>query len=359
MAKITLKNIAHSYDDGSTYALKALSHEWHEGGAYALLGPSGCGKTTLLNIISGLLQPSEGQLLFDDVDVSRLPTEQRNIAQVFQFPVLYDTMTVAENLAFPLRNRRGADKLSVAEIDARVQQAIAMLGLEALAGRKAHGLSADDKQKISLGRGLVRTDVNAILFDEPLTVIDPHLKWQLRTQLKQIHRQFGHTMIYVTHDQTEALTFADKVVVMLAGEVVQMGTPQELFDTPQHTFVGKFIGSPGMNVLPCELAGKEARVDGHGIALAREYPILTGVMELGIRPEFVRLVDSGQGIPVQVVSVEDVGRHRIVRAQLNSHRLDIIVPEHQPLPTMPGVVFDSDRINIYQDSQLVGWERQA
>lgn len=159
MAKITLNNIAHSYDGGNNYALKAMSHEWHDGGAYALLGPSGCGKTTLLNIISGLLQPSEGQLLFDDADVSTLPTEQRNIAQVFQFPVLYDTMTVAENLAFPLRNRRGPDKLSAAEIDSRVQQAITMLGLEALAKRKARGLSADDKQKISLGRGLVRTDV--------------------------------------------------------------------------------------------------------------------------------------------------------------------------------------------------------
>jgi glycerol transport system ATP-binding protein len=353
MAKITLNNIAHSYDGGNSYALKSLSHEWHDGGAYALLGPSGCGKTTLLNIISGLLQPSEGQLLFDDVDVSALPTEQRNIAQVFQFPVLYDTMTVAENLAFPLRNRRGADKLSAAEIDTRVQQAITMLGLEALANRKASGLNADDKQKISLGRGLVRTDVNAILFDEPLTVIDPHLKWQLRTKLKQIHRQFGHTMIYVTHDQTEALTFADKVVVMLAGEVVQMGTPQELFDTPQHTFVGKFIGSPGMNILPCELHGAEAVIQGHRIALAREYPALTGVIELGIRPEFVRLTDSGQGMPVQIKEVEDVGRHRIARAFLHDHPLNIIVPELQPIPGEPRVVFDSDRINVYQNSQLV------
>lgn len=356
MAKITLQNIAHSYDEGRSYALKTLSHEWHDGGAYALLGPSGCGKTTLLNIISGLLHPSEGQLLFDDVDVSALPTEQRNIAQVFQFPVLYDTMTVAENLAFPLRNRRGPDKLATAEIKIRVQQAITMLGLEALANRKARGLSADDKQKISLGRGLVRTDVNAILFDEPLTVIDPHLKWQLRTQLKQIHRQFGHTMIYVTHDQTEALTFADKVVVMLAGEVLQVGTPQALFDTPQHTFVGKFIGSPGMNVMSCELAGKEVVIAGSSFALAREYPALAGVIELGIRPEFVRLVDSDEGVPVQIVSVEDVGRHRIVRARLGEHPLDIIVPEQQMIPAEPCVVFDQERINIYQNSQLVGWE---
>jgi ABC-type sugar transport system ATPase subunit len=128
------------------------------------------------------------------------------------------------------------------------------------ADRRARGLTADEKQKISLGRGLVRYDVNAILFDEPLTVIDPHMKWQLRTKLKDLHRQLGHTMIYVTHDQTEALTFADKVVVMYEGEVVQIGTPEELFNEPAHTFVGYFIGSPGMNVIPCEINGKTARV---------------------------------------------------------------------------------------------------
>ncbi len=357
MAKIVLKNIAHSYAGSASddYALKPLSHVWEDGGAYALLGPSGCGKTTLLNIISGLITPSRGQLLFDETDVSQLPTEKRNIAQVFQFPVLYDTMTVAQNLAFPLRNRRGANKLADAEINKRVAEAISMLGLEHLAYRKARGLTADDKQKISLGRGLVRTDVNAILFDEPLTVIDPHLKWQLRTQLKQIHRQFGHTMIYVTHDQTEALTFADKVVVMLAGEVVQTGTPEQLFQHPQHTFVGKFIGSPGMNILACELVGNEAVVDGCRVALPRQYPALQGNIELGIRPEFIRIVDAGAGIPVTLTAIEDVGRHRIVRAKLQTQTLDIVVPEGASIPDKPSVAFATENIGIYQDSRLVSW----
>lgn len=249
MAKITLDNLAHSYlksprseDD---YALKELNHDWVDGEAYALLGSSGCGKSTLLNIISGLLQPSQGRILFDGKDVTHAPTAERNIAQVFQFPVVYDTMTVRENLAFPLRNR-GAD---ASYIKARVNQIAAMIGMEAELGRKARGLTADAKQKISLGRGMVREDVNALLFDEPLTVIDPHMKWELRTQLKSLHHEFGHTMIYVTHDQTEALTFADKVVVMFDGRVVQIGTPQELFERPAHTFVGYFIGSPGMNVM--------------------------------------------------------------------------------------------------------------
>ena len=228
-------------------------------------GSSGCGKTTLLNIISGLVRPSQGRVLFGDRDVTDAATAERNIAQVFQFPVVYDTMTVRDNLAFPLRNR-GMD---AAYVKARVNQIAAMIGMEATLDRKAHGLTADAKQKISLGRGMVREDVNAILFDEPLTVIDPHMKWELRTQLKSLHREFGHTMIYVTHDQTEALTFADKVVVMYDGRVVQMGTPQELFETPAHTFVGYFIGSPGMNLLDAEVTGDRAHGRRRQLAAGR------------------------------------------------------------------------------------------
>jgi len=260
MAKINLEHIKHAYgvrpSAPQDYALREVHHEWDDGGAYALLGPSGCGKTTLLNIISGLVRPSEGRILFDDKDVTQLSTEERNIAQVFQFPVIYDTMTVYDNLAFPLRNR----SVGEAQVDKRVNEILDMLDLKDRAKRRARGLTADLKQKISLGRGLVRSDVNAILFDEPLTVIDPHMKWVLRSQLKALHRQSGFTMVYVTHDQTEALTFADKVVVMYDGQIVQIGTPAELFEKPKHTFVGYFIGSPGMNVFPVEIEGSKARV---------------------------------------------------------------------------------------------------
>jgi glycerol transport system ATP-binding protein len=263
MASITLDKLAHSYSANpktdADFALKEIDYQWEDGGAYALLGPSGCGKTTLLNIISGLLVPSKGHIRFDGQDVTHLQPEERNIAQVFQFPVIYDTMTVRQNLAFPLINRRVPQD----EITKRVNDMIEVLDLSDKADRRARGLTADEKQKISLGRGLVRYDVNAILFDEPLTVIDPHMKWQLRTKLKDLHRQLGHTMIYVTHDQTEALTFADKVVVMYEGEVVQIGTPEELFNEPAHTFVGYFIGSPGMNVIPCEINGKTAKCGQH------------------------------------------------------------------------------------------------
>ncbi|MCC0040502.1 MAG: ABC transporter ATP-binding protein, partial [Brucellaceae bacterium] len=192
MARIQLDHIRHAYGASpaseADYALKEVDHTFEDGGAYALLGPSGCGKTTLLNIISGLLRASEGRLLFDGADVTDLSTQERNIAQVFQFPVVYDTMTVSDNLAFPLRNRGVPE----AEVDRKVREIVEMIGLGDWAQKKARGLTADQKQKISLGRGLVRSDVNAILFDEPLTVIDPHMKWELRTQLKQLHRRFAH-----------------------------------------------------------------------------------------------------------------------------------------------------------------------
>src|SRR6202161_2717458 len=226
-------------------ALQPIDHVWEQGRAYALLGPSGCGKTTLLNIISGLISPSQGRVLFDGRDVTQLPTEQRNIAQVFQFPVIYDTMTVAENLAFPLKNRR----LPKPVINKRVAEIAEMLDLTADLSRRARGLTADAKQKISLGRGLVRSDVSAVLFDEPPTVIDPALKSALRCKLQAVRRALDLLMIYVTQDQTEALTFADKVVVMNDGRAVQIGTPAELFERPEHTFVGYFIGSPGRNFL--------------------------------------------------------------------------------------------------------------
>ncbi|WP_439122281.1 ABC transporter ATP-binding protein [Marivita sp.] len=347
MAKITLDNLAHSYLPNPTseddFALKELNHDWDDGAAYALLGASGCGKSTLLNIISGLLHPSQGRILFDGQDVTQAPTAERNIAQVFQFPVVYDTMTVQDNLAFPLRNR-GHDEAYVA---ARVQEIGRMIGMEDMLKKKARGLTADAKQKISLGRGMVRKDVNALLFDEPLTVIDPHMKWELRTQLKSLHHEFGHTMIYVTHDQTEALTFADKVVVMYDGRVVQIGTPEELFERPEHTFVGYFIGSPGMNVLPVDVAGASAHIGGAEIPLAAGYGSLNGKVELGVRPEFVRL-SASEGLPVKVKRIEDVGRHKIIRLDFFGHDINAIAGEDDVVTAdMSHVTFDPSQTNIY------------
>ena len=301
MARIDL-DLAHSYrpnpQKDEDYALLPLKMSFSDGGAYALLGPSGCGKTTMLNIISGLVVPSQGTVKFGEREVTRLSPQQRNIAQVFQFPVIYDTMTVAENLAFPLRNRGvPADR-----IKQRVGQIAEMLEMSAQLDRRAAGLAADAKQKISLGRGLVREDVSAVLFDEPLTVIDPHLKWQLRRKLKQIHHELKLTLVYVTHDQVEALTFADQVVVMTRGRAVQVGTASELFERPKHTFVGHFIGSPGMNFLPATLASGAP----------------TGATLLGIRPEYVTLAapNTTGAVPGTVKAAQDIGTYWLLTTTL-------------------------------------------
>ena len=317
MARIDL-DLAHSYlphpaaDDD--YALLPLTMSFADGGAYALLGPSGCGKTTLLNIVSGLVKPSQGTVKFDGVDVTTRTPQQRNIAQVFQFPVIYDTMTVAENLAFPLRNRSVAPD----RIARRVGQVAEMLELSGQLNMRAAGLAADAKQKISLGRGLVREDVSAVLFDEPLTVIDPHLKWQLRRKLKQIHQELKLTLIYVTHDQVEALTFAEQVIVMTRGRAVQTGTASQLFDRPRHTFVGHFIGSPGMNFLPATSRGTSIDVAGRSLPLGRSGLAGLGQVTLGVRPEYVTIAAAGAegAVPAVVMQAQDIGTYWLVTARV-------------------------------------------
>ena len=321
MARIEFRNLGHAYGPNPAsledYALQPMNMVWEDGGAYALLGPSGCGKSTLLNIISGLLVPSEGQVLFDGKDMTQMPTRERNIAQVFQFPVLYDTMSVFDNLAFPLRNRKVAES----EVRARVHEIAEILELTRDLKQRASGLSADAKQKISLGRGLVRKDVAAILFDEPLTVIDPHMKWQLRQKLKQIHHQLKLTLIYVTHDQVEALTFADEVVVMTNGKVVQQGKPEALFVRPDHTFVGYFIGSPGMNFYPLQIDGDavvigQQRVDVDAAQL-QALKHANGELKLGIRPEFVELTTAGApgAVSANVVQIQHLGTSQLLTAE--------------------------------------------
>lgn len=361
MARIELQQLAHAYGSHprqpQDYALRRMDHVWEDGGSYALLGPSGCGKTTLLNIISGLLQPTEGRVLFDGRDVTPLAPQQRNIAQVFQFPVIYDTMTVYQNLAFPLRNR----KLPKAEVQRRVHEVAEMLELTEVLHRPGRGLGADGKQLISMGRGLVREDVTAILFDEPLTVIDPHLKWRLRGKLKEIHERLRPTMVYVTHDQTEAMTFAEKVVVMYEGQVVQLGTPQELFENPAHTFVGYFIGSPGMNFLPIVVEGAAAVVDAkHQIPL--DPPLAAwaahckGALELGIRPEFLQLQreHTPDSVPARVMAVEDLGDHVLLTAALGDIELKLRLAEGTELPSEQAWLrFPPEWTKLYADGRLI------
>ena len=353
MAKITLKNLSHSYlskqNSDVDWALRDINIDWKDGGAYALLGPSGCGKTTLLNIISGLLKPTKGEVLFDDKDMTALNPVERDIAQIFQFPVIYDTMTVYDNLAFPLKNRG----LSQTEIDTKVKEIGEMLELTSTLNNKAAGLTADGKQKISLGRGLVRSDVNVIMFDEPLTVIDPHLKWVLRSKLKELHQKINRTMIYVTHDQIEALTFADQVVVMHEGEIVQTGTPVELFEKPKHTFVGHFIGSPGMNILPCDI--ENGQINLAGKILANKINVKNNNFkktQVGIRPEFINF--SNDGIQVKINRVSDTGRHKVIDVECSSGNIKILANSSTQIPSGSAhITFDQKYTYAYGDNWII------
>ncbi len=271
MAQITLKDIHFRYPGAEQDTLSGLNLDIADGEAHALLGASGAGKTTLLNVLSGLLSPTAGNLFFDGRDVSQLAGRARHVAQVFQFPVLYPSLSVAENLAFPLQ----AKKASAASIAERIDYICDELAISELRQRKPHTLSLFEKQLVAVGKALVREDVSLVLLDEPLTAVQPKVKWRLRQTLRKIQGDLGTTMIYVTHDQTEALTFADRVSILTDGGILQTGTPAELYQAPDHEFVGHFVGSPGMNFVPNAALG---------VSMGDR---------LGFRPEWAVLDDNG------------------------------------------------------------------
>jgi glycerol transport system ATP-binding protein len=363
VANIELSHIAHTYEPSApnpVYALKELNLTWRDGGTYSLLGPSGCGKSTMLNIISGLLIPSRGRVIFDGQDFTHKATPQRNIAQVFQMPVIYTLMTVGENLAFPLLCR-GVEK---AQCEKRVLEIAELLGLRERLKSPARRLAADEKQLVSLGRGLVRQDVTAVLMDEPLTVIDPQQKFEIRRKLKQINESLGLTMVFVTHDQNEAMSFADTVMVMDQGEVVQAGSPEELYERPRTTFVGYFIGSPAMNFLDCTLEGGRLHTGGGDIPLPPGVtpPSESAGLKLGIRPRYAGLsAKKGEwSLKVRLIKVHELGDHWVIRVAVGGAEFN--------LKTLPGVELPTDRawvnlppnkICLYQDGLLLGTDRAA
>jgi glycerol transport system ATP-binding protein len=357
MARIDLENIAHSYDPNAAdpvYALRKFSLTWDDGGRYAILGPSGCGKTTMLNIMSGIVTPSEGCIRFDGEDVTQSKTADRNIAQVFQFPVIYNTMSVGDNLSFPLVCRN----VDPAVITRKVQEVAETLSLEHLLERPANSLTADQKQLISLGRGLVRDDVAAVLMDEPLTVIDPDLKFRLRRKLKEINEFYKSTLIYVTHDQNEAMTFAHNIIVMDEGSIVQVGTPQELFERPQTSFVGYFIGAPAMNMYEGTISGKnDVTVQGHKFKTKTDLSkIKTDNVKLGIRAEFITLAakKSAGAIEADVTRMEDFGNYRLVTAQVGEMVVKAKIKREASLPAdKVWMTFPAERCCVYADEVLV------
>ncbi|NJP35402.1 ABC transporter ATP-binding protein [Micromonospora sp. HSS6-12] len=361
MAQIDIVDVGHTYTAGAEqerWALKPMRLTLEAARTYALVGPSGCGKTTLLNILSGLVKPAQGRLLFDGSDVTALPTKARNIAQVFQFPVIYHSMTVYENLAFPLRCRRW-DK---ARIEARVHQVAEALGLDHRLRQPARRLTADDKQLISLGRGLVRDDVAAVLMDEPLTVIDPQLKLSLRRRIREITEQFRPTVVYVTHDQYEAMSFAQEVLVMKDGRVIQQGTPEQLFEAPASTYVGYFIGSPAMNFLTVERVGGQVTLAGRPLAMAWDVPDAPQI-QVGVRPEYVKIVGepAANVFPTRVRGVRDHGPQRVLEVELAGQLIKVKTPREDGVPATGQILVELPRAKVlpYVDGHLATTPRAA
>ena len=357
MARIDLDNIAHCYDCSvadPVYALSRFSLTWEDGGRYAVLGPSGCGKTTMLNIMSGIVYPSEGRILFDGEDVTARTTATRNIAQVFQFPVIYNTMTVRGNLAFPLTCRRVAPEV----IARKVKEVAEILGLENLLDCAANRLTVDQKQLISLGRGLVRDDVVAVLMDEPLTVIDPDLKFRLRRKLKEINNLYKSTLIYVTHDQNEAMTFAHNIIVMDQGMIVQVGTPKELFERPKTVFVSYFIGAPAMNMFDASICDKNSvMIDGRSVITKTNLSkVKSANIKMGIRAEFLVLSAKkmDNAIEAKIDHIEDFGNYRLVTAQAGNLSVKVKVKREVELPSDKAwVMFPADRCCVYADDEII------
>jgi multiple sugar transport system ATP-binding protein len=312
MSSVDIRDLHLSF--GSTEVLKNLNLEIAEGEFLVLLGPSGCGKSTLLNCIAGLLDISAGQIFINDRNVTWAEPKDRGIGMVFQSYALYPQMSVEKNLSFGLR----VAGLPRAEIESRVARAAGILQIEPLLKRKPAALSGGQRQRVAIGRALVR-DVDVFLFDEPLSNLDAKLRTDLRVEIKRLHRRLGNTMIYVTHDQIEALTLADRIAIMKEGIIQQLDSPHGIYHSPQNRFVAGFIGSPGMNFLP----GRLSRHSGSWVfssdqmesspacrILLDNYdftdePREGQRAEFGIRPEHVYLGEAATSLPVQeVFSVE-------------------------------------------------------
>ncbi len=330
MASVDIVNAKKSFD--RTEILRGVSIRIHDGEFVVLVGPSGCGKSTLLRMIAGLETITSGEIRIDDVVVNDLQPRDRDVAMVFQNYALYPHMTVAGNMAFSLK-LRGIDR---AEIDQRVARAAEILGLTALLDRRPRQLSGGQRQRVAMGRAIVR-DPRVFLFDEPLSNLDAKLRVAMRSEIKELHQRLKTTMIYVTHDQIEAMTMADRIVVMRDGLVEQTGGPLELYDTPNNLFVAGFIGSPAMNMLKgtIEVAGRTGFAADNGtfvpLPSTAAFADLAGrPLVFGIRPEHLRIAGDGEdGFEVATKIVEPTGSETQVTAIANGAEIIALFRERQ------------------------------
>jgi len=312
MARISLRGIRKSF--GNVAVIHRVDCEIADGEFVVILGPSGCGKSTLLRIVAGLETQTEGDVVIGERNVGKIEPKDRNIAMVFQTYALYPHMTVRENISYGLRVRG----LPKPEIAAKVEEVAKILELGALLDRRPRQLSGGQRQRVAMGRAIVRAP-DAFLFDEPLSNLDAKLRVQMRVELKELHAKLRTTSIYVTHDQVEAMTLADRLIVMNAGIAEQIGAPLEVYARPASVFVASFIGAPAMNLLPASLAADAASVHVGDVDLDLAAPAAAGPAEttLGIRPEHLHLDPAG-GLKLKVVLVEALGADTLVYGRLGA-----------------------------------------
>jgi multiple sugar transport system ATP-binding protein len=313
-----------------------------------LLGPSGCGKSTLLHSIAGLVDAESGAIEIGGRDMTGADPSERGIGMVFQSYALYPTMTVEANMSFGLRIA-GTPR---AEIRRRVARAAEMLQLDALLGRKPSQLSGGQRQRVAIGRALVR-EARVFLFDEPLSNLDAKLRAELRRELKLLHQNLGSTMIYVTHDQIEAMTLASRIVVMEKGRIQQIGTPAEVYERPANRFVAGFLGAPAMTFIDGELDGA-GRFAGDGIVLGLSAAAGSGAVVLGVRPEHVDIRDDGP-LRAEVSLVEPMGNHQVVWLRCGVHAISALVHDLRRFAPgqQVGFAIDAARVSLFdpQDGQ--------
>ena len=286
MGAIALKAVEKWFDD--VQVIKGVDLEIKDGEFLVFVGPSGCGKSTLLRMIGGLEDISRGELEIDGEDVTDHPPSKRGLSMVFQSYALYPHMSVRDNMGFSLKTA-GAP---ATEIKAKVDAVAETLKLTEYLGRRPKDLSGGQRQRVAIGRSIVR-EPTAFLFDEPLSNLDASLRVEMRYEISKLHTALATTMIYVTHDQVEAMTLADRIVVLDAGKIIQVGTPKELYNSPANTFVAQFIGSPKMNLVPCRVEGDQYLLEGHRSGNYRHEN--KSAVKLGIRPEHIGIVSAGEG----------------------------------------------------------------
>ncbi len=348
MASVAFRRLEKSY--GSFQIVKGIDLDIADREFVVLVGPSGCGKSTTLRMLAGLEDISGGDILIGDKVVNGLPPRERDIAMVFQDYALYPHKTVFENMAFSLRVRR----VPAEDIKTRIAQTAEMLGIGQLLGRRPGQLSGGQRQRVAMGRAIVRRPA-VFLFDEPLSNLDAKLRSQVRGEIKRLHQTIGTTIIYVTHDQVEAMTLADRIVLLRAGEIEQVGTPEEIYNRPASMFVGGFIGSPAMNFCRARIAGNAIQLEGgasfpvHSASIGGSTALDGREIVLGIRPEHFQTGGDGPSVSGIVQVVEPLGSDTLIHFSAGSATLTARVPPQtrpQPGETI-AIGIDPTRLHLF------------